>query len=189
MGSVVDSRGRWLYATCVPVLLVVGLSLSSCSGGGSSGSAASSASSPTAPASNAGPAGLSGVVGKQFSGVVAAIASGNCGCTATIDWGDGSNPSPAKAARNNRGGVEVTGSHTYRSAGTYSIVVNLVLCATECHGPPGARHASTDNNDHERLKVRSSSLAHSARAIAGCIAAALAAEPLGIARSRHRARR
>ena len=70
-----------------------------------------------------------------FKGVVVAVASGKCGCTATVDWGDGSSQSSGKAATNSQGGVEVTGSHTYTRAGTYPILVYLSLCATECHGP------------------------------------------------------
>ena len=83
---------------------------------------------------NAGPASLSGSVGQAYSGRVVAVASGQCGCTATIDWGDGSGQSPA-TARPDGGGVDVDGTHTYTRAGTYSIVVYLMMCASECHGP------------------------------------------------------
>ena len=86
---------------------------------------------------NVGPAGLSGSVGTPFSGLVASVASGPCGCSARIAWGDSSEISDGAAKSNDRGGVDITGSHTYDSAGTYSILVDVSLCASEpCHGAP-----------------------------------------------------
>ena len=86
---------------------------------------------------NVGPAGLSGSVGTPFSGLVASVASGPCGCTAKIAWGDGTEFSEGTAKSNDHGGVDISGSHTYNSAGTYSILVDVSLCASEpCHGAP-----------------------------------------------------
>jgi hypothetical protein len=84
---------------------------------------------------NTGPASLSGSAGKAFSGLVVSVASGQCGCSAKMDWGDGSGQAQATADVNPKGGVSVTGSHTYSKAGTYSILVLVDICATECHGP------------------------------------------------------
>jgi hypothetical protein len=84
---------------------------------------------------NDGPQSLSGSAGKQFSGLVVEIAKGQCGCSATIDWGDGSKQASGQANANSRGGVDVSGAHTYTSAGRYSIVVYLMACETECRGP------------------------------------------------------
>ena len=77
---------------------------------------------------NVGPTALVGSAGRPFNGLIVSVASGPCGCEATVDWGDGSNPSRATAKRNHQGGVDVTGSHTYQSAGTYGVVATVVLC-------------------------------------------------------------
>ena len=80
---------------------------------------------------------MSGSVGTPFSGLIAAVASGPCGCTARIEWGDNSGVLDAKAKSNPQGGVDITGSHTYNRAGTYTIAVDVSLCASEpCHGAP-----------------------------------------------------
>lgn len=70
---------------------------------------------------------ISPTEGVQFSGVVAAAASGaaNANMTATIDWGDGQSSAGTVSAAAN-GGFLVSGSHTYAADGadTISVIVN-----------------------------------------------------------------
>jgi hypothetical protein len=72
---------------------------------------------------------LSGNVGTPITGLLASFTDadpqGAAGdYTAVVNWGDG-NSSPATVAANAQGGFNVTGSHTYAAAGTYTISVQI----------------------------------------------------------------
>jgi hypothetical protein len=45
--------------------------------------------------------------------------------TATINWGDGTTPSAGTVAANGSGGFDVTGTHTYATAGVYGVGVRI----------------------------------------------------------------
>jgi hypothetical protein len=64
------------------------------------------------------------VEGASFSGVVASYANFQCQpeCTATIQWGDGSDPSSGTVALNGNA-RDVSGTHAYAEEGTYTIDV------------------------------------------------------------------
>jgi subtilisin family serine protease len=70
------------------------------------------------------------VEGFQFSGVVATFADSNtfgrlADYGATIDWGDGSPTDTATISSNGQLGWNVSGSHTYRLFGNYTVVVKI----------------------------------------------------------------
>ena len=73
---------------------------------------------------------ITAVVGSPFTGMVATV-TGSCTKNrhVEISWGDGMSPT-AGTARAISGGLTVSGSHTYRRAGTFSGgVVGSVACA------------------------------------------------------------
>jgi hypothetical protein len=73
---------------------------------------------------------LQAVAGRPFSGLVAEINDRNRASvgedfTATVDWGDGSAPTPAQVSGTN-GRHEVAGGHTYAAPGAYRIQVTVL---------------------------------------------------------------
>jgi hypothetical protein len=73
---------------------------------------------------------LSAVAGQQLSTLVGEIRDDNEFSTvgqfsAVIDWGDGTAPTPATLAVDRPGRYDVAGTHTYASAGTYSLVISV----------------------------------------------------------------
>jgi RHS repeat-associated protein len=95
---------------------------------------------------------LHGVAGSSFSGSVAAFATLGSPInhfSATIEWGDGTSSSGAVAGADQ--GAQVSGSHTYKHAGTYLItthvkydgVVSEDLIATIVVSEPALTVAST----------------------------------------------
>jgi hypothetical protein len=87
------------------------------------------------------PVAVNAFQGVQFSGPVAKFTdadTANTGAdfTATIDWGDGS-PVTAGVVSGGGGLFTVSGTHTYASTGTFSILVTLA------DDPPGTASAAT----------------------------------------------
>lgn len=73
---------------------------------------------------------VSAAPGQSFTATVARVVDANpegvaSDDTATITWGDGSTSAGTLAAASG-GGFNVSGSHSYRSAGTYSVSVSVV---------------------------------------------------------------
>jgi hypothetical protein len=89
---------------------------------GSTGTASFQATVQDAPLSAAG-VNLSGTSGQPLSGVVAHFTDANPGAgqfSAQINWGDGSSSAGTVAAAAG-GGFDVTGTHTYQTAGSYPV--------------------------------------------------------------------
>lgn len=73
---------------------------------------------------------VAAIAGTAFTGTVASFTDANPNAplsdfTATIDWGDGSTTA-GNVAANGSGGFNVSGTHTYTSAGTNPILVQIV---------------------------------------------------------------
>lgn len=69
-------------------------------------------------------------LGKEFNGAVAKFVDGTPAAEsgdfiATINWGDGSEPSPGDVTGATGGPFTVTGSHTYTQTGTFKTAVSL----------------------------------------------------------------
>ncbi|HEX3873541.1 MAG TPA: hypothetical protein VHW26_05310 [Solirubrobacteraceae bacterium] len=67
---------------------------------------------------------------QQFSATLARFADADPGrpashYTATVDWGDGSGPSPASVVADPAGGFDANAGHTYADAGTYTTTVTI----------------------------------------------------------------
>jgi hypothetical protein len=86
------------------------------------------------------------------SGVVALVSNAR-GVTATIDWGDGTQPSKGDVAATSTDSAQVSGSHTYTEDGTYRITVTVtdpggaivvVLSEARIADPPDALNQALD---------------------------------------------
>lgn len=85
---------------------------------------------------------ISGTEGAAFSGTVATFVDSNTSepttyYTAAINWGDGSTSAGTVQATSTAGHFNVTGTHTYAAAGTYTAVVTVT------EGSGASSHAST----------------------------------------------
>jgi hypothetical protein len=120
---------------------------------------------------------LTTTTGRRFAAVVTSFQGNDpspgipLGYTALIDWGDGSRPSTGGISDNGDGTWDVAGSHTYATAGTYtmsdiitygrpggpSTTATTTIIVTDPAPPPGGNGGPSSAILHEPLFAQTSS--------------------------------
>ncbi len=93
---------------------------------------------------------ISPMAGTQFNGAVASFVDGTpsatqANFTSTIDWGDGTGPTPGTVSGPTGGPFTVSGTHTYSSPGAYAVNVSLsdTVDNSTYQASPGTAHVTS----------------------------------------------